>query len=79
MRLGSLLLPALAGHPLQVRLNLFRYRTLREFDQHVVFLSAPTGRALVFFAQLMVYSVIHMFLAPITSTKSSDSNTPQQY
>ena len=57
MGLGVLLVPALAGYFLQIRLNIFRYHTLRESGQHVVFRSALTGSILVFFAQLLIYSV----------------------
>lgn len=57
MGLGLLLVPALAGYLLQTVLYRFRYRTLRESGQHVVFRSALTGIVLAFFAQLILHIV----------------------
>ena len=57
MGLGLLLVPALAGYLLQTVLYQFRYRTLRESGQHVVFRSALTGIVLAFFAQLILHIV----------------------
>ena len=57
MGLGLLLVPALAGYLLHTVLYRFRYRTLRESGQHVVFRSALTGIVLAFFAQLILHIV----------------------
>lgn len=65
MGLGLLLVPALAGYLLQVQLNPFRYRTLRESGHHVVFRSALTGSILVFFAQLIVHSLSEYVPGPV--------------
>lgn len=43
MGLGFLLIPALAGYWVQIRLHSYRYETLRESGHHVVFRSALTG------------------------------------
>lgn len=61
-----LLVPALAGYLLQIRMNIFRYRTLRESGQHVVFRSALAGSILVFFSQLLVQSVGRYVPGPVT-------------
>lgn len=66
MGLGVLLVPALAGYLLQTQLNFFRYRTLRESGQHVVFRSALTGSMLVFLAQLIVHSFSPYISTPVT-------------
>lgn len=54
MGLGWLLIPALAGYILQTNLHQYRYRTLRDPGQHVVFRSVVTGSILVFFARPIV-------------------------
>ena len=59
MGLEWLLLPALAGYILQTVLHQFRYRTLRQSGQHVVFRSAVTGSILVFVAHWIVLFVKH--------------------
>ena len=65
MGLGLLLVPALAGYLLQIQVNFFRYRTLRETGQHVVFRSALTGSILVFFAQLIVHCFSEYIPEPV--------------
>ena len=65
MGLGLLLVPALAGYLLQTQLYFFRYRTLRESGQHVVFRSALTGSILVFWAQLIVHSFSTYIPGPV--------------
>lgn len=59
MGLGLLLVPALAGYLVQVRMNVFRYDTLRESGHHVFFRSALTGGILAILAHASVY-----FLGP---------------
>lgn len=54
MGLGFLLIPALAGYWVQVRLHSYRYETLRESGHHVVFRSALTGICLAFFSYIIV-------------------------
>ena len=66
MGLGLLLVPALAGYLLQTQLYFFRYRTLRESGQHVVFRSALTGSILVFWAQMIVHSFSKYIPSPVT-------------
>lgn len=65
MGLGLLLVPALAGYLLQTQLHFFRYRTLRESGQHVVFRSALTGSILVFFSQLIVHCISKYIPRPV--------------
>lgn len=55
MGLGWLLVPAVAGYFLQRVLYQFRFRTLRETGQHVVYRSTLTGIVLVFCAQLILH------------------------
>lgn len=62
MGLGLLLVPALAGYILQTRLHRYRYRTLRESGQHVVFRSAVTGGILLLLAQLSVDIIIKRYI-----------------
>lgn len=66
MGLGLLLVPALAGYILQTRLHRYRYRTLRESGQHVVFRSAVAGIILLFPAQLLVDLVEEFNSTPVT-------------
>lgn len=55
MGLGLLLVPALAGYLVQIRMNVFRYDTLRESGHHVFFRSALTGGILAILAHALVY------------------------
>ena len=64
MGLGLLLVPALAGYLVQVRMNVFRYDTLRESGHHVFFRSALTGGILAILAHALVY-----FLGPHYSSE----------
>lgn len=66
MGLGLLLVPALAGYILQTQLHPYRYRTLRESGQHVVFRSAVAGSMLLFLAQLSVDIVIKYIPSQVT-------------
>lgn len=66
MGLGLLLVPALAGYILQTRVHPYRYRTLRESGQHVVFRSAVAGIILLFPAQLLVDLVEEFNSTPVT-------------
>ena len=66
MGLGLLLVPALAGYILQTQLHPYRYRTLRESGQHVVFRSALTGSVLLLLAQLSVDIVNRYIPVPVT-------------
>lgn len=55
MGLGLLLVPALAGYFVQIRMNVFRYDTLRQSGHHVFFRSALTGGILALLAHALVY------------------------
>lgn len=66
MGLGLLLVPALAGYILQTQLHTYRFRTLRESGQHVVFRSALTGSVLLLLAQLSVDIVNRYIPVPVT-------------
>lgn len=57
MGLGLLLVPALAGYLVQIRMNVFRYDTLRESGHHVFFRSALTGGILAILAHALVYLI----------------------
>jgi len=66
MGLGLLLVPALAGYFLLKQSHWYRYRTLRESGQHVVFQSAVAGIILLFPAQLVVDLVEEFDSTPVT-------------
>lgn len=67
MGLGWLLIPALVGYILQTNLHQYRYRTLRDPGQHVVFRSVLTGSILVFFARpiIIVFTIDNLTLVEL--------------